>query len=202
MLLLISSCATNNMSYKSNAKAMAYKNIVTKERKVIYNARLTLTVKNIDSANAFITSLVNNYEGYLVTVGNSKTEIRVKSIFLNNTLSDLNKIGTVTNKNVFGQDVTEEYFDNEIRLENAKKARQRYLELLQKAENVATTLLVEKELERLNGEIDIIEGKLKRMNHLTEFSTIDIYLEQKEKLGILGYIFVGLFKGIGWLFVR
>jgi hypothetical protein len=200
MLLLISSCATNNMSYKS--KAMAYKNIVTKERKVIYNARLTLTVKNIDSANAFITSLVNNYEGYLVTVGNSKTEIRVKSIFLNNTLSDLNKIGTVTNKNVFGQDVTEEYFDNEIRLENAKKARQRYLELLQKAENVATTLLVEKELERLNGEIDIIEGKLKRMNHLTEFSTIDIYLEQKEKLGILGYIFVGLFKGIGWLFVR
>jgi len=188
------------MSYKS--KAMAYKNIVTKERKVIYNARLTLTVKNIDSANAFITSLVNNYEGYLVTVGNSKTEIRVKSIFLNNTLSDLNKIGTVTNKNVFGQDVTEEYFDNEIRLENAKKTRQRYLELLQKAENVATTLLVEKELERLNGEIDIIEGKLKRMNHLTEFSTIDIYLEQKEKLGILGYVFVGLFKGIGWLFVR
>ncbi len=40
------------------------------------------------------------------------------------------------------------------------------------------------------------------MNHLTDFSTIEIYLEQKEKLGILGYVFVGLYKGIEWLFVR
>jgi hypothetical protein len=108
----------------------------------------------------------------------------------------------MTSKNVYGKDVTDEYFDNEIRLDNANKARQRYLELLQKAENVATTLLIEKELERLNVEIDSLKGKLERMNHLTDFSTIEIYLEQKEKLGILGYVFIGLYKGIEWLFVR
>jgi hypothetical protein len=40
------------------------------------------------------------------------------------------------------------------------------------------------------------------MSHLTEYSTININLEQKEKLGILGYVFVGLYKGISWLFIR
>jgi len=202
MLLLISSCATNNMAYKPAARALEFKNIDLKERKVIYNARLTLTVKNIDSANAFINNMVKNYEGYIVIMGNSKTEIRVKSSMLNEALNDINTLGKMTSKNVYGKDVTDEYFDNEIRLDNANKARQRYLELLQKAENVATTLLIDKELERLNVEIDSLKGKLERMNHLTDFSTIEIYLEQKEKLGILGYVFVGLYKGIEWLFVR
>ena len=46
--------------------------------------------------------------------------------------------------------------DLEIRLENAEKARNRYLELLDKAETVGEVLSVEKELERLNEKIDLI----------------------------------------------
>jgi hypothetical protein len=205
---MITSCATsyNRASNESAAyqrlRLQGTNNVSEKERMIIYNATVNLTVKNIDSANAFLTNLSKTYEGYVIVIGNNRTEIRVKSSLLNNAITELNKVGKIESKTIYGRDVTEEYFDYEIRLDNAKKSRQRYLELLQKAENVETTLKVEKELERLNGEIDTLEGKLNRMSHLTEYSTININLEQKEKLGILGYVFVGLYKGISWLFIR
>jgi len=60
---------------------------------------------------------------------------------------------------------------------------------------------VERELERLNGEIDSFKGQLQRMSHLAQFSTINIALERKVKLGPLGFVFWGLSKGIKWLFV-
>jgi hypothetical protein len=55
----------------------------------------------------------------------------------------------VKDKNIAGEDVTEEYRDLEIRLDSAEKTRQRYLELLNKAERVKEILKIEKELERL-----------------------------------------------------
>jgi hypothetical protein len=100
------------------------------------------------------------------------------------------------------EDVTEKYMDMGIRLDNAKKARVRYLELLARAENVEAALKVEKELERLNGEIDVIEGKLKFWDHRFEYSIIQISYTEKKKLGILGWVGLGLYQTVKWLFIR
>lgn len=172
------------------------------KRVVIYNADLTLVVKNTDSVNAFLTRLANKYEGYVVSLGNETSVIRVKSNFLSDAINDVTTTEKVKRKTISGDDVTEEFEDYNIRLENATKARQRYLELLTKAENVEATLKVEKELERLNTEISLLEGKIKRMQHLSDFSTITVSLEKKIKPGILGYIGIGLYKGIKWLIIR
>ncbi|MBK6622314.1 MAG: DUF4349 domain-containing protein [Saprospirales bacterium] len=101
-----------------------------------------------------------------------------------------------------GQDVTDEYTDYQIRLDNARKARERYLELLAKAENVEAALKVEKELERLNETIDLLEGKMTRIDHLSEFSTITIALKERKNPGLIGYIGIGLYYSVKWLFVR
>lgn len=172
------------------------------KRVIIYNAYVNLKVKNTDSANAALKTIAEKNGGYAMSLGDERAEIRVKAELLNDALLALHAVGKVTHKTVSGRDVTDEYYDTQIRLENAKKARQRYLELLQKAENVETTLKVEKELERLNGEIDSFEGQINRLAHLSAYSTLTIRLQKKEKLGILGYVFVGAYKGIAWLFVR
>ncbi|MBU1718111.1 MAG: DUF4349 domain-containing protein, partial [Bacteroidetes bacterium] len=91
--------------------------------------------------------------------------------------------------------------DLNIRLENAEKARNRYLELLKLAATVEETLKVEKELERLNTEIDLLKGKLNRYSHLVDFSTIDVYVKQRKQPGPLGYIIKYLYKGVKFLFV-
>jgi hypothetical protein len=176
--------------------------IQDQQRVVIYNGSLTLAVKNVDSVNANISRVAEKYEGYVLTLGSERSVIRVKSVFLSQAMRDIVPMGKLKNKSVYGEDVTEDYYDSKIRLENCTKARQRYLELLAKAENVEAALKVEKELERLNKEIDVLEGKLKRLAHLSEYSTITVTLRQKVKPGVLGYVFIGLYKGVKWLFVR
>ncbi len=174
----------------------------TIDRKIIFSAFLNIRVINPDTVNSHIEKIAKKYNGYVNKLGTYETIIRVKSDKLNEAIEEISALGKIQSKSLTGQDVTEEYLDNKIRLENAEKARDRYLELLVKAENVTATLKVEKELERLNNTIDILKGKMNRISHLSEFSTITIKLNEKKKLGILGYLGMGVYHSIKWLFVR
>ena len=174
-------------------------------RMMIFNASLRMSVKNADSLNRELNEITSRFEGYAVTLGYSKSTIRVPASRLNDVIVEISKLGKMSAKTLVGSDVTDDFKDYQVRLENATKARQRYLELLQKAENVEATLAVEKELERLNGEIEMMKGKMERMNHLVSFSTIDIDIyqqEDKKKPGIIGYVALYTYKGVKWLFVR
>jgi len=173
-----------------------------KDRKIIYDASLELSVKNPDSAFVAVKNIAKKHSGYTQAIESHKTTIRVKYTELNQALSELMALGKVEWKNIRGDDVTEAYTDYKIRLDNAEKARNRYLELLNKAVTVEEIIKVEKELERLNETIDLLKGKMNRIDLLSEFSTITVYLDEKPKPGIVGYVFVGLYKGMKWLFIR
>jgi len=205
LLLCLSSCLTHTAhqaQYSSAHATPTTEPVADKRRVVLYNASVTLLLKEPDSLNKKLPLLTKKYEGYVMTLGDNLSTIRVPAAQLNNVLLELSAMGNVKARSLSGQDVTDDYTDYAIRLDNAEKARQRYLQLLEKAENVEAAVKVEKELERLNGEIDLLKGKLARFDHLAAFSTVTIHLEKKHKIGLLGYPFVGLYKGIKWLFVR
>jgi len=172
------------------------------KRLIIHNARLTVVVENPDSANVRLTKLAAATGGYVASLGNQHSTIRVKAEQLPYALAEIGKLGRIADKVMYGNDVTEEYTNYQIRLDNATRARARYLELLAKAENVEAALKVEKELERLSVEIEMLEGKIKHLSHLAEFATINIHFREKVKPGVLGYVAVGLYKSVRWLFVR
>jgi len=172
------------------------------EQKVIYTAFLTMTVKELDTVNAAIKNIAKRYNGYVSESGTKRAIIRVESKYLTNAVSEIERLGTTERKSIKGQDVTDDYFDLNLRLDNAQKARIRYLELLANAENVTAALKVEKELERLNGTIETLKGQISNINHLDQFSTLTINLNQKKKPGILGYIGIGIYKSVKWLFIR
>ncbi len=172
------------------------------ERKILYSAYLTLAVKNRDTASVQISRIAKKYGGYVKQAGTYRAIIRVKSNQIENAVNDISALGKVRDKSRSGQDVTDQFRDFKIRLDNAEKARKRYLELLAKAENVEAALKVEKELERLNETIEMLKGRMKRLDHLSEFSTITVNLKEKKKLGLFGYVGVGLYHSVKWLFVR
>lgn len=169
---------------------------------LVYNANMGLTVKNSDTTISQITRIAEEQKGYVVSKSNYRITIRIESEKLEGTIAQVSKLGKMTSKSVSTTDVSDNYADIKIRLDNAEKARTRYLELLAKAENVEAALKVEKELERLNTEIDQLRGQMIKMEHDVRFSTLTVSVNQKQKLGPLGYLFVGIGKGIGWLFVR
>ncbi len=171
------------------------------DQMIIYNAYLDMTVKNVDTASARIIAVAKKYEGYVVSAGNRSTTIRVKSEHLNSALKELEVLGKVTSKNISGDDVTQQFKNLGIRLDNARKARLRYLDLLAKAEDVKAALEVEKELERLNKEIDLLESQINNLGMQVQYSRITVSLQERTRPGILGYVFVGIYKGVKWLFV-
>jgi hypothetical protein len=171
-------------------------------RMMIYNASITIEAKNPDTVALRVTAIAKKYKGYVLSSSNTYTSIRILSSSLKDALNEIETFGKVKSKNIAGTDVTDEFTDYTIRLENAERARKRYLELLQKAVTVEETLKVEKELERLNGDIDLLKGKMNRINHLVDYSTIAVYHKEKVKPGIIGYVFVGIYKAVKWLFVR
>ena len=171
-------------------------------KKILFSATLSLSVSRPDSAVSRIAGTAARYKGYIQETGTYRSVIRAPAASLNPALADLSDIGKVRSKSVTGQDVTSEYLDHQIRLDNAQKARERYLELLARAENVEAALKVEKELERLNETIDLLKGHINRIDHLNEYSTITVYLKEKKKPGVLGYVGMGLYYSVKWLFVR
>ena len=172
------------------------------ERKLIYTGFLNLLVKNKDTTIKKIENLALASKGYVVETGSERIVIRVPNNNYQEALTAIRPLGKVTYENTQAQDVTEEYTDNALRLDNAEKSRNRYLEILKEAKTVEEILLVEKELERLNILIESLKGRQNRLNELTKYATITITVKQKKKLGPLGYVFKGLYKGIEWLFVR
>lgn len=172
------------------------------DRMLIYNANITIEAKNADILMSKVVQIAKKYNGYVLRLNKSNTTIRIISDSLNIAIAEIGTYGKVKYRNITGTDVTDEFTDYKIRLENAERSRNRYLELLQKAVTVEEILKVEKELERLNGEIDLLKGKMNRIDHLVSYSTIDVYYQQKVKLGVLGYVFVGSYKAVKWLFVR
>ncbi|MBP7514914.1 MAG: DUF4349 domain-containing protein [Flavobacteriales bacterium] len=199
-LLFLSSCATE--------RSTAYcgdiwdKESGAQGRMVQQSAALEMRVKEPDSTNAHLLDIAKRHEGYVVMLGDRRSTIRVKSTALGDAVNEVAGLGNVRSKSFKGEDVTEQYVDVELRLENARKARDRYLELLKQAEDVQAALAVEKELERLNGEIELLEGRANKLKHLTDMATISVDLNKREKLGPLGYACVGAWKGVRWLFVR
>lgn len=171
-------------------------------RMVQHSAFLTMRVKDDRALQTGLGQVAVQHGGYVVSQSRERSVIRVRQGALDSALVTVEQLGTVTDRTMRGEDVTEAYVDLDARLENARKMRERYRQLLERSEDVASVLAVEKELERIEGEIAAMEAKHTRMQELVSLATITVSVKHKEQLGPLGYVVVYTWKGVRWLFVR
>ena len=82
----------------------------------------------------------------------------------------------VTRISTSGQDVTEEYVDLSSRLSNLEATASRVRNFLDEAKDVEEALAVNQELSRLEGEIEVIKGRMKYLEQSAAFSTVSIEL--------------------------
>lgn len=202
LILALSTACTSQKAAYQMSDTMIARPQQEDDRKILYDADLTLTVETPDSTSSYIQAIAKRYGGYVNETGTYRSIIRVESQLLDAAIDDISQLGRLDRKSIRGQDVTETYLDYQIRLDNAQQARVRYLDLLDQAATVDEILKVEKELERLNETIDLLKGKMNRIDHLDNYATITINLRERQKPGILGYIGIGLYRGVRWLFVR
>jgi hypothetical protein len=146
---------------------------------LIYRATIHLAVfearKSIDEVEALAKSL----GGYLVQRSDASIVVRVPAKTFDSALETVSKVGDELHRQVQVQDVTAEFRDMQIRLKNLQAVRTRLALLLDRAKTVEEALRVERELERVAGNIESIKGKLKFFSELIAFSTITVNFQAR-----------------------
>ena len=145
---------------------------------LIYTARLTMAVYQVGPGLDAIERIGRDVGGYLSAKTDREVTIRVPRQRFEETLKRVEGSGDVLHREVRAQDVTDEFMDLDTRLKNARAMRQRLQDLLAKAA-VKEALEIEKELGRVTGEIETMEGKLKLLRDRIAFSTITVAFEAR-----------------------
>ncbi|AAN50806.2 DUF4349 domain-containing protein [Leptospira interrogans] len=201
IFLFLVQCSAHRLT-KAEGTAIGTQNEpnVINERKISYTAYVTLNVGNLEESRNKIKSLIKNYKGFITRNSKKNALVRVPSESFEVFLSELKQLGDVENEEVIGLDITDSYRDNLIKLESLKKIKIKYQDLIAKAVNVQDMLAIEKELERINVEIEKLEGSKRASDMMVQYSSIYIDFNT-EKPGPLGWIFYLGYKAIKWLFI-
>lgn len=170
----------------TNGAALEQPAPVDQERLIIRTADLNLVVADTEATMGAITEMVEANGGWVVNSSlyqygeNSKSgnvTVRVPVAGFNNAITAVKSLAVeVTSETSSGQDVTEEYVDLSSRLGNLEATADRVRNFLDETKNVEEALAVNQELSRLEGEIEVIKGRMQYLSQSAGFSTISINL--------------------------
>lgn len=152
---------------------------------MIYKATLNIGAFDVLKSLNQIQELAKTLNGYLVNRSDLEITIRIPADRFEYALSEVLKSGDVLHRNVSVQDVTKDYYDLQIRLRNAESVLERLTQLLKRADKVEDALSVERELQRVAGEVEQMKGQLRLLRELIAFSTITVQFEARsvERVG-------------------
>ena len=87
-------------------------------------------------------------------------------------------IGKLLSKNINAKDVTEEYVDLNIRLEDNLSYLKQYKSILSKAKTIKEILEVQEKIRQIEEEIESKKGRLKYLDDKVSFSTLNLVISE------------------------
>jgi hypothetical protein len=150
---------------------------------VVYVGDLGMTADAnvIPSTLDDVVDIAESLGGHLAGRSDSTVKVKIPSRHFREGMTKIEKLADVTKRSVTADDVTAEFKDLEVRLENLRATRKRLEDFLGKAANITDTLTVERELERVALEIDTIQGRLRVLSDSTAFSVLTVSIAPKPK---------------------
>jgi hypothetical protein len=146
----------------------------TAERQVIYSAGLDIVVVSLRDAIDAVLAQARQAGGYMQARDSNSVTVRVPAAQFESVLAACEKLGEVTGRSVSADDVTEQVVELELRLDNARRTRDRLVAHLEKSEKIEDTLKIEAELARVTFEIERFEGQLRLLRSRIALSTIHV----------------------------
>ena len=159
------------------------------EKKIQRNANISIEVKNLDESIDKLNEIILLLNAEIISSNKggmdfgqpyANIRIRVLSSNLDSAINEFKKLSTkIISENVYTNDVTEEFIDTEARLKIMRSTEDRFNSLLLKSETVEEIIQVEKELMRIRGDIESLEGRLNYLSKTTDTSEINLNLNEQ-----------------------
>ena len=159
--------------------------VVPSQRLIIRTGNVDILVADTEETLAQIGRIAEQMEGWVVNSSTSRYQtskrgnitIRIPSAQFEAVMNQIKGMAvSVISENTAGQDVTEEYVDLGARLGNLEATAERVRGFLDETQTVEEALSVNKELSRLEGEIEVIKGRMQYLSQSAAFSTIYVNL--------------------------
>ncbi|WP_066172820.1 DUF4349 domain-containing protein [Bacillus marinisedimentorum] len=161
---------------------------VQSERKVAYEGDLSLEVETLDDFLPLVEKKTAELGGYMVESAVYKESeehrgahlsVRVPSKHFQDFMVYVEENSKeVNNRNVRGQDVTEEYVDLESRLKAKKAVEERLLAFMEEAQKTEDLLKISNDLGRIQEEIEQLQGRMKYLDNRIEYASITMNVSE------------------------
>lgn len=157
------------------------------ESKIIKFGEMQFEVNKLESAKARIDSLMEARKGYYQSedfrsAGNRNTYslgVQIPSQEFYPFIQALeNGIGKLKVKDIHAQDVTGEFIDLNLRLQNNMAYLSQYQEILKKAKTIKDVLEVQEKIRLIQEEIESKEGRLKYITESVKYSSLHIEISE------------------------
>lgn len=151
-------------------------------------ASLTIVAPNFDEASAAIERLAAARGGYVekldakAQTGSARelsATLRIPAKQLDGFLADLRKLGHVEEESRGNEEVSAQYVDLQARLKAARATEQRLIELLgTRTGKLSDVLEAERELARVRGEIESMQGENAVLVHRVSYASVQVELSE------------------------
>jgi hypothetical protein len=165
---------------------------MTAALKLIRNGRMTIEVASYDDAVRQVGDLATAAGGYVSEAQADRAEtgkrrgtvtLRVPARAFDDTRAGLGQLGQVRAENFTTQDVTKAYSDLETRLRVKRETLGRLVDLLRnRTGRLSDVLEAEREIARVNEEIEQMEGERRFYDQQVAFSTLALELYEPQAL--------------------
>ncbi|WP_019005197.1 DUF4349 domain-containing protein [Cohnella laeviribosi] len=158
-------------------------------RKMIYSANVTMKVASFAKAEEQVSNAIFQSGGYIVQFADTRTDGRIGSTYVikvpssgfSSFLAELKQIPHLEfERQMQGNDVTEEYVDLEARLKAQQALEARLLAFMDKATKSDDLVRFSNEIASVQQKIEQIKGRMRYLDQNVAYSTVNLRLYEGE----------------------
>lgn len=156
-------------------------------RKIIYEASLSVTVTAVNSAVTELQTKALALGGYVAQSRRNSNDdqptatitYRIPQQKFEDFLAFARSLGEAADEFIDSEDITEEFVDLEARLKNTRAHEERLQTMYELGSNIDELLSLERELARVRGDIETMEGRLRYLQEMTDLALVTVRLSQE-----------------------
>lgn len=157
-------------------------------RRIIYDTRISMNVDSFDTVSLRISELTAKHGGFIANAASTGSTgdqrsgtwtIRLPVENYRAFLDSAGSLGETVSRTETTREVTAEFYDVEARIRNKQIEEQRLISILEERPGkLEDVLAIEKEISRVRGEVEQLQGRMRVLQDLTAFSTITLEVRE------------------------